>query len=339
MTSQAAIAEQLNVSQATVSRCLTQPNRVAPAMRRRVLAAMQQSNYEPNEIANYLKRRRINMVAVSLPALRESFFPAIVEGIEAAVRARDWQVMIGSFENQPDIEADQLALARRLRAGGMIVAPRTWHRELYQRFIDSNTPLVTVDSRLEDDTFPHVGTDEHHGGRIAAEHLLELGHRRIAVMHGTFDLSTYADRFRGFADTLNAAGCPLTPDLIREGGPYPPDGRRAFERLWAIPAEQRPTAVFCDNDGCATGVMQAALEAGVRVPEQLSIVGYAGFDWTAYLAVPLTTVKQPALGIGERAGEMIFEIIERGRPERAINLLKPDLIVRKSTAAVPAVGS
>lgn len=336
MITQYDIADRLSISQKTVSRCLSDPESVCLETREKVLELMRQMDYQPNHLSKRLKARHLEMLAICLPSIRRSHFPKIVEGIEAVGREHDWQVMISSYENDAALEARQLDTARRLRVGGLLLDPDEKNLPLYRKIIQSGTAVVTIDRRQ--DTLGHhfVGTDDVRGGRDAVEHLIGLGHRRIALLHSPARSSTTLDRRRGYEQAMQAAGLAIDPAWILAGGSKVGIGRAAFRRLWQMPAPTRPTAVFCDHDAAAAGLIVEAIAAGVRVPQELSVVGYAGLEWAELLPVPLTTIEQPAREIGRRAATLIFECIkDPNRPIQQI-ALPATLAVRSSTASVPA---
>jgi len=336
------IARRLNLSQQTVSRVLRSPHLVKEATRRRVLALMQQTGYEPNELANRLKNGGLEIIGLSLQYLRHSFFPEIIEGAERIISQRGWQLAIVSEQRGgPQLQAEHLRVMRRLRFGGVLCAPFWENIPLYRELRQVGYPLVFVDQYLAQFDCDYVATDNRLGGRLVAEHLIGLGHRRLALSRADTVSVSMRDRQDGFLKAMADHGCSLDPRCDVKGGFSSEAGRESLAQLWSLPRAARPTALFCDNDVAAAGALLEALSRGIKVPGELSLIGYAGYDLTEYLAVPLTTVAQHGLEIGAAAAKLLFEIIADVRRDRSpVHLeLAPTLIARESTGPVPAAGS
>ncbi len=315
---QSEIAQKLHISQQTVSRVLHAPHLVKEKTRQRVLALMRESGYEPNELANRLKGGGLKIIGLSLQHIRHSYFPSIIDGAEQAVRQRGWQLSIASEQlGGPPLQVEHLTAMRRLRFGGILCAPYWENIPLYLEMRRIGFPLVFVDNYLDKLDCDHVTTDNRLGGQMAAKHLLSLGHQKFAIFRADTGSTSMRDRHDGFLRTLSAKGFDVEPRHDLKSGFSFEAGRESLARLWSLPASERPTALFCDNDSAAAGAIAEALSRGVRIPEELSVVGYAGFDWTEYLPVPLTTIAQPGREIGETAGQLLFDLIDA--PPRLAN--------------------
>jgi LacI family transcriptional regulator len=336
---QAEIAKKLNISQQTVSRVLRAPHLVKEKTRRRVLDLMRESGYEPNELANRLKGGGLEIIGLSLQHIRHSFFPEIISGVEQAISQRGWQLAIVSEQfGGPRLQAEHLTAMRRLRFGGILCAPFWENIPLYRDLRRIGFPLVFVDQYLANFDCDYVATDNRLGGRIAAEHLLGLGHRRFAIFRADTVSTSMRDRQEGFLRAVSEQGFEVDPRHDLKCGFSVETGKESFARLWRLPASARPTALFCDNDTAAAGALLTALALGVKIPDELSIVGYAGYDWTEYLPVPLTTVAQSGHEIGTAAVKRLFELIadpRRGDEPSHLDLA-PTLTARQSSGPAPS---
>ena len=336
---QTEIARRLHISQQTVSRVLRVPHLVKEKTRQRVLDLMHESSYEPNELANRLKGGGLEIAGLSLQCIRHSYFPEIIDGAEQAIGQRGWQLAIVSEKfGGPKLQVEHLTAMRRLRFGGILCAPFWENIPLYGELRRIGFPLVFVDQYLANFDGDYVATDNLLGGRMAAEHLLGMGHQRFAMFRADTVSTSMRDRQEGFVRALAERGFEVESRHDLKCGFSVEAGKESFAKLWSLPVSERPTALFCDNDPGAAGALLEALSRGVKIPDELSVVGYAGYDWTEYLPVPLTTVAQPGHEIGKTAVKLLFEIIDgsrRGEAPAHIELT-PTLVVRKSSGPAPS---
>lgn len=359
MNGQVAIAKELGLHQSTVSRAIKHPERVNEETRNRVLEAVRKRGYQLNELPNRLRAGGLQMLGACVSWIQNEFFVALIHGVELAASRHGWSVVIECTHNDLDAELRSITEMRSLRFGGLIILPHPQATDLYRELKRSKFPFVFVDRSLPGISVPWVGTDDRLGGRLAAEHVFKLGHRRIARIYGPQDYGSFAERGRGTVEFFAEKGLTLDPrweiaghamelkeaalpaaglDMMSHGFATErvERGRRAMARLLELPAQQRPTAVLCDNDYYATGALLEATSRGVAVPEAISIVGFAGFSWTRWLPVPLTTVVQPAQQIGEEAAELLINVNRRGTPRRPRKqLLPPRLEASGSTGPCP----
>lgn len=335
MVQQSIIAAELNVSQQTVSRVLTKPHLVREETRERVLAAMRRHRYQTNHLANKFRSRRLDMLGICVPSTRHSYFPSIIDGVQQVAGERGNHVVIECTRDRSDVEQSAVKMMRGLQFGGVLVTPTPGNEPFYADLRESNFPFAFIDRYLDGFDSPYIGTNNQAGAKLAVDHLVALGHRRIGLVTATIDhpdISSIRDRREGYLEAM--AGHGLEPDdvWLLPGGFTIEAGKAAVARIMALPETRRPTAVFCDNDSAAVGVICALQAAGCRVPQDLSVVGFANFDWTAYTSVPLTTIAQCAIEMGRHAAQVLLEMIQQPEIDGRKLELAPELVVRQSTA-------
>lgn len=277
-------------------------------------------------------------MAVLVPDLANPFFVALAQGAEQAARAVDLGVMICDSAQSPAEEARYLSLFTEQQVRGALLTPADDIERTVAALRRRALPFVLVDRRAPGADVCSVSVDDVAGGHLATSHLIERGHRSIAFVSGPGRLQQIKDRRQGARKALAEAGLPATAlhELPCEQLTVAA-GRDAGGRLLGL--THRPTAVFCANDLLALGVLQALYEAGLRVPDDMALVGYDDIEFAASAVVPLTSVRQPALAMGERAARLLIAETAHGttphRHERVV--LRPELVVRRSTVAVPDV--
>jgi LacI family transcriptional regulator len=261
--------------------------------------------------------------------LGNPFFVDVARGAEQAAHAEGLNIITCNSGQRSDLEASYLAMFAEQRVRGVLLSPVATSGEALRAFRRSGTPYVFVDRKAPESEASSVSVDDVAGGALAARHLLETGHHRIAFVNGPAILAQCRDRERGVRTVLAGSAAELT--VLEAGGLDVASGRDAGARL--LGTSPRPTAVFCANDLLALGVLQAMVGAGVRVPGEMAIVGYDDIEFAGAAAVPLTSVRQPARRLGRTAAELL--LAETADPEtghRAV-VFTPELVVRESTRA------
>jgi LacI family transcriptional regulator len=324
------VARQAGVSAGTVSNVLNRPGYVAAPTRERVLAAIADLGFTPTSHARKFPAGRQRILGLALADLANPFFVDVALGAEA--EAKTLGVGVVMIHNGEDAGRQQgnIDMLVQQRVHGIMIAPVLADEASLDRLDARGIPLVYVDRVAETSERCWVKTDDAAGGRLAAEHLLALGHTDIAFA-GNLDTSLQVDRrYAGFAETLATSG--VTPRTIVTGSWGIADGRAAGAQLAALTG--RPTAVMCGNDLIALGLLLELARHGIRVPGDISIVGFDDLSWSEAATVPLTTVRQPREELGRRAVRMLLDEIDRGEAhEHRHELLEPELVVRESTAA------
>ncbi|GIH04898.1 LacI family transcriptional regulator [Rhizocola hellebori] len=328
------VARAAGVSVSTVANVLSRPAIVAPETRRRVEQAIRHMGYVRHGPARQLRGLPSPIVGSVILDLANPFFAELNRGIEDRLAEAGCLVLACSTDLQPAKERQVLDLLEEQAVRGVIIAPIGPDPAVLLEMSRRGTPVVLVDRPRDGLDLCAVGVDDVLGGRLAAEHLLSLGHRRIVYLGGTFETGTVIRRREGVRQAMRAAG--LDPDdlLIDLRLPIhpPPLVEAAAAGVQQILAERPlPTAVLCLNDTAALGVLHGLGVAGVKVPQDISVVGYDNLAFAAGLAPALTTVNQPKYQLGRAAADLL---LDEARPDHAHREIRfrPSLVIRASTA-------
>ncbi|MFC8719522.1 LacI family DNA-binding transcriptional regulator [Kitasatospora sp. NPDC057198] len=323
------VARAAGVSVGTVSNVINRPEVVGEETRARVQAAIEQLGYVRSESARQLRSGSSRIIGLLVLDLGNPFFVSVARGAERAARAQGLGVMVCNSAQRPADEADYLALFAEQRVRGVLLTPADTAGSGAAALRRHDVPFVLVDRLAPGIDACSVSVDDVKGGSLAAAHLLAGGHRRIAFAGGRHRLQQVADRRSGALATLEGSGAELVD--LEVAGLDVAAGRDAGARLLGM--LPRPTAVFCANDLLALGVLQAVFAAGLRVPEDLAIVGYDDIEFAAAAAVPLTSVRQPAEAMGRTAVELLAQETGGGAHRHRQVVFEPELVVRSSTLA------
>lgn len=300
------VAQRAGVSVATVSNSLNRPARVSADTRTRVASAIDELGYVRSESARQLRAGRSRTVALLVLDIGNPFFVEVARGVEGAVRRRGLGVTLCNSDQDPEAEALYFSLFVEQRVRGALVTPADTTGGTLEALRRHGIPHVLVDRVLHRTEGCSVSVDDVAGGALAMRHLVETGHARFAYVTGPRHLSQCRDRHAGALDALRESGFDDAALTVLEVPALDvASGRDAGARLLGRP--ERPTAVFCANDLLALGLLQAMFSAGVRVPEQIALVGYDDIEFAAAAAVPLSSVRQPAARMGRRAAELLLE--------------------------------
>jgi DNA-binding LacI/PurR family transcriptional regulator len=322
------VAELANVSTATVSRVLAGNESVCDDLRKRVHHAVKSLGYTPNRVARNLRVRTTRMIGVVVPDIENPFFTSVICGIEEALQAANYSLLLGNYNENPKREYELLGTLRAEGAAGIIFTPSNAPTADYHELIQANIPMVAISRRPEGFEVDLVRVANRVGARKATDHLIGLGHRKIAFINGPISISTATEREEGYKDAFEAAGLNIEKDLIVHGNFRYESGYEAMRSLLDLP--DRPTAVFTANNLMTLGALQAIHERGLTIPRQIAVVGFDDLAWATSLEPPLTAVAQPARDVGVTAARLLLErLAEPERPVRRI-ILETRLIVRAS---------
>lgn len=326
------LAARAGVHPSTVSRVVNNDPvlRVSAETRARIEALLEETDYRPDGVARSLRLRQTFVLAMLIPDITNPLFANIFLGIEDVAGQRGYGVILANTGGTVDRERAHLRSLQARRVDGVILASVALRDPSVRWLREQGIKHVLV-NRYSGERDPFVGADDLAGGRMATRHLVELGHRRIGHLAGSPGVSTAVQRRRGYAAALEEAGIEPDPDLVVESGYLEAPGRRAMERLLRL--RRPPTAVFAVNDMAAMGAHAAALDRGLRIPQDVAIVGYNDVPLAARLAPPLTTLRVPVREFGRLSAEMLIEQIQSGRSVRRRVVLQPELIVRGSTVS------
>jgi LacI family transcriptional regulator, repressor for deo operon, udp, cdd, tsx, nupC, and nupG len=322
------VASELGMSVATVSRALSQPDLLRPETRERVLSVVAKLGYRPNVLARSLRRGQAHAIVLVVPKL-SPFFLEIFAGAEEAALTAGLAVLLGNSDGKSEREEAYFDQVMSGRADGIILLTGLLPSS-YAEGKRALPPLVSVLERLKGHDAPVVRIDHQAASTEVTRHLIELGHRRIAHITGSWRAASTEHRLSGYKDALSAAGIPFDSDLVADGDFSMQSGAVAMDRL--LDLDNPPTGVFAGNDEMAFGAVKAARVRGLSVPEDLSMVGFDDQTTAAFYNPPLTTIHTPCREIGRRA---TLELIEQiaGRESTGETVLPTKLIVRDSTAA------
>lgn len=322
------VAQEAGVSYATVSRVINNKDHVKPDKRERVLRAMTRLGYVVNQQARSLAGGKSQVVGLVVPGVDSSYIGEIIRGIDDELASVSYDLMLYTSHRRKTRESTYVAtLTQGLADGLLLVLPRdpgAYIEALHRR----SFPFVLIDHQGVDEISPAVGATNQRGGYAATRYLIELGHRRIGFVTGTIDLRCSTDRLAGYRAALAEFGLPFDSSLVQEGDFMQPDGFRAGRALVEMP--ERPTAIFASNDVMAIGVMEAAREHGLRIPDDISIIGFDDIPQASHVHPGLTTIRQPLEHMGRLATRMLLQLIAYPTlaPERIE--LPTELVIRSS---------
>jgi LacI family transcriptional regulator len=333
------LAMRANVHASTISRVANNDPglRIAAATRERIEALLRETGYQPNGIARGLKTRQTTVLAVVIPDVTNPFFAALFRGVEDAAAPRGFNVLLCNTDGLPERQRSHLQTLEARRVDGVIVASSYLKDPSVQELRRQKRPYVLVNRFSDDGEDPFVGSDDLLGGQLATEHLIELGHTRIGHLAGKPVVSTGVLRRRGYLAAHAHAGLAADPSLIVEAGYTEEGGAAAARRLLSL--ADPPTAVFAVTDMVALGAAGVARQMGLRIPEDLAVVGYNDIPLASRVSPGLTTMRVPIHEFGSVAVRLLFEQFGSADPARRRIRFTPDLIVRDSTARGSGAGS
>ncbi|MEZ5666938.1 MAG: LacI family DNA-binding transcriptional regulator [Alphaproteobacteria bacterium] len=326
------VAEAAGVSIATVSAVLNQSARVSPAREARVRRAVAELGYAPQRSARSLRQGKTMMLSLIVPDIANPFFGTIGRIVEREADQRGYALLLNNSGEDEVKERRYLGHARAQDVDGLILSITGPHETYTQDWREHiGVPTVLVDRDIPGLDLECVTTDNRLAAELAVRHLLSLGHRRIGAVLGPDHLSPSLERSAGFEAALNGSDAERDPELFRKADFHSPDAYRKCQALLALP--KRPTAIFVANNLMAIGALRAIAEAGLRVPDDLSVVTIDDFEWANAFYPRLTTVSQPLEAIGRRAVERLMPLLRgEGPTAPRRELLEPELIVRDSCA-------
>lgn len=324
------VAAAAGVSFGTVSRVINNDIHVKPETRDRVIDAMSRLGFVANRQARSLAGGKTNTIGMLVPDLGTGYIGEIIRGVDAELGLVGYDLMLYTTHRTPAKEANYVAnLAQGMVDGLLMVLPRNpvdFVGELTRR----DFPFVLIDHQGTGRECPAVGATNWQGAYNAAEYLISLGHQRIGFITGSMDLGAAQDRLEGYKAAMRTSHMIPNPDLIYEGTFNQPEGYTGAMKL--LEMRDRPTAIFASNDVMAMGVMDAVRSQGLRIPDDISVVGFDDIPQAALVRPDLTTVRQPLEQMGRVATQMLLDMLKNpdSRPNRIE--LPTDLIVRSSTS-------
>lgn len=330
------IATAAGVSTATVSRVLNSPSDVRPLLRERVEAQIRALGYVRHGAARALASARSHTVGAVIPTLESAIFASGVNAVEKRLTVAGYTLLLAVTNYDLAHEYEQVQALIERGVDGMILVGRDHHEDTLNMLARQRCPFVTTWTYSPDAPYPCVGFDNPGAARRITEHLLELGHTRVGMIAGLTEGNDRArERITGVETALASRGLKLNRRALIEKPYEVSEGRNAFRALMKLPVSVRPTAIFCGNDVLAVGAMLEAQHLGIRVPDDVSIVGFDDLPLAEHLLPGLTTVHVPSRRMGERAAEYLLHCIAGDAPEPR-NELPTDIMIRGTTAPPPA---
>jgi LacI family transcriptional regulator len=326
------VARRAKVSLGTVSNVLNHPELVSEETRMRVQHTIDELGFVRNGSARHLRVGYTQSIGLVVLDVSNPFFTEVARGAEDAASERGYIVILCNSDNSPRKEMNYLRVLEEQRVAGILIVPIEDKANYARPLRRSGTSLVLLDRVSHEANTCSVSVDDVYGGELAGRHLLELGHRRIAYIHGPFTSAQYADRLSGLRRAVIEAG--LDPD--RAIVPLAAETDNAHAGAACAEAflqlEDLPTAIFCGNDYLAMGVMYELARRQVSVPQEVALIGYDDIDLASMLAVPLTTIRQPKYDLGFAATDLLLdEIVNKASHTHRQIVFRPELIVRQST--------
>ena len=324
------VALHAGVSVTTVSHVVNGTRFVSEVVRQRVEAAVRELDYVPSAVARSLKHNTTHTFGMVIPNNSNPYFAEIIRGVEDRCFAAGYNVILCNSNDDPERQAAYLRVLAEKRIDGLIFVVTGSDAVVRATLGGINTPLVLLDREVSGVSGDLVEVNHVLGSQMATRHLLELGHPRVACISGPPGLSPSSQRRAGWKDALEHAGVERKESDLARGDFTARGGYLAMQAL--LRRRPRPTAVFACNDLMAFGALTAAREAGIAVPQQLSIVGFDDIDLAAFSAPPLTTVAQPKQQIGTVAADLLLDRVSNARTDNRQMILDPELRVRASPA-------
>ncbi len=324
------VAKRAGVGVGTVSRVLNDRPSVREVTRQKVISAIEALDYTPSPIARRLSLRKTLTIAVIVPFFTRPSFVERLRGVEFALADSEYDLVLFNVETTAKRDAYFRDVPRRERVDGLLIISLSPHDGDVDRFLKSRVPTVLIDAQHP--TLSRAVIDDVAGGRLATRHLIDLGHREIAYvsdhLQNPFNFVSSRDRYEGYRQALAEAGLPFRPEYHRQGEHGRQEAREMARELLALP--NPPTAIFAASDTQAIGVLEATRGAGLRVPDDLSVIGYDDIEIAEYLH--LTTIRQPLFASGVEGVELLLEFIVTTPSTPRQVLLPTELITRRTTA-------
>jgi LacI family transcriptional regulator/LacI family repressor for deo operon, udp, cdd, tsx, nupC, and nupG len=331
MSSLQEVAERAKVSIATVSRVLNKSDKVVPETRATVEQALRELGYRPSRVARRLRMKdgHAHLVGLIIPDIQNPFYAEIARGVEDAAYAREYALLLCNSDESLEKERFYLGVMQSESVDGVVLPPFDDTDQAVVELVKTGMPVVCVDRSLAKTKTDLVEVDNYQGALDAVNHLLNKGHKQIGLIEGRVDVSTSRERRRGYLDALAARNLSPRKELMRAGDFKQESGRILANEL--LDLRRPPTALFVCNNLMTVGALAAFHQRGLRVPDDVALVGFDDLPWAEALDPPPTVVRQPAYEVGRQAMELLLKRInEPDRPPVTVRLV-PELVVRRST--------
>ncbi|USD66265.1 HTH-type transcriptional repressor PurR [Vibrio sp. SCSIO 43136] len=324
------VARLAGVSTTTVSHVINKTRFVAEATQEKVNKAVKELNYAPSAVARSLKCNSTRTIGMLVTQSTNPFFSEVVDGVESYCYRQGYTLILCNTGGIYEKQRDYIRMLAEKRVDGILVMCSDLTEELHQ-MLDSHAdiPKVVMDWGPESSGADKIIDNSEEGGYLATQYLIENGHTNIMCLSGHLEKAACKERIAGFRRAMDKAGLPSDDSKIIEGNFECDTAVLAADKIIAM-GEERPTAVFCFNDTMALGLMSRLQEKGIKVPEDVSVIGYDNIDLSGYFSPPLTTVHQPKRRVGKTAFELLLQRIKDKEHERRVFEMQPELVERKS---------
>lgn len=336
------IAKEAGVSAATVSRVLSNSDYpVSAKLKSKIQSLAEQMNYIPNLLGKQLKTDNNMTIGVIIPTISNPFYAAVMLGIEEAARKSGYHVLLCNSLQDGTLEDAYLKTLFEKQVKGVILSSISRNRKLLAQLIQMGLNVIAIDQKLDVPDVLQIEFDYRRGGHMAASYLLAQGHRRIGYVTAPLDRPSRQEIYQGFFEALHAAGIDKDDALVQIAdeeervydGIYEFDNGKLLTRN-LLQAEQRPTAIFACNDLTAFGVINELSSSGLRVPDDISVVGFDNIEFSRMVTPALTTIKQPNYEMGKLACSMLLDRLKKDNNHETDVMLLPKLIVRDSVKTI-----
>jgi len=327
------IARDLGISVVTVSKVLRNHEDISDETRKRVLDRVKELNYTPNIAARGLVTGKTYLVGLVVPYLLHPFFAEVAKALSRSLLKKGYCLTISTSEEDPELEEQEINRLLGRRIDALVVASSRPNSTLFQRIQQQGPPLVLIDRNFPDLDADFIGVDDVEVGRLATEHLIEIGCKRIAHVGGR-TISPGVGRLKGYTNALAAHNMECLPGYVTTTPMADVQGREsgAYLMMQLLALKPRPDGVFCFNDPMAIGAMHSIHEAGLRIPDDIAVIGSGNLHYDSELRVPLSSIDQQTDLIGERAARLTLSLLESEKPQRKKSfIIQPKLVVRAST--------
>ena len=337
MTNIRAVSKLAGVSVATVSRALQKPEVVSENTRKKVEAAAIEAGYKPNMMARNFRSKKSYAIMVLVDDISNPFYSKVISGIQKAAKRRGYNIILGNTMGDSDLERELANMFNTNQSDGIIQLSAHWPLDARDLKADTLLPVINCCECVDDDSMPTVMLDNKGAAKAMTNHLIQLGHSRIAVVTGPAKSPLTVARLQGYKEALQEAGLNFEPSLHMVGDYTMACGKKAAGALLAN--ANPPTAIFSFNDEMAIGAIQRIKQDGFSVPGDISVAGFDNLEFASYTDPPLTTISQPYEEFGSTAIALMFEILDGSEKRRRHRTLPFELVIRDSTAPVRGFGS
>ena len=326
------VAKHAGVSDATVSRVLSNKPHVRDEVRQRVLVAVAELGYQPSRVARSLRAQRSKTIGLIISDIQNPFFTALVRAVEDVANANQHAIFLCNTDEDIEKEKVYIDLMQSEHVAGVLITPTRETGGSAKKLIDANIPVVVMDRYISDADVDTVVVDNVRGAYSVVQHLIEMGHRRIGAVIGAAAITTGRERMEGYVQALVKNGLPVLPELMQANRPNQLWGYKLTEKILALP--EPPTALFTGNVLLTIGALRAISDRSLVIPRDIAVAAYDETDWASLIVPALTTVEQPTYEVGKVAAELLLKRIQDNTRPRQKIMLQTRLHIRQSSSLV-----